>query len=101
MTDTTTETPAPVVVDARDRVAMLAQARCFTTDESDAVLLAANAAPLIEWLQAAVSEEDIRARISALSQQSFSASRRDDDPQRFLGGAKTLHAFIYPDGTAA
>lgn len=116
---TTTDTDAgPKRLAPGYRVQVLGLAALFTSDPSDAALLAANAGPLIEWLEQApydphdkendyLSDSDSRYRYitgetrrrdTVLREYLGAAGVRDDDPARVIAGASALYEFMMADG---
>ena len=79
---------------AQDRDAILAMAARITTDSTDTMAVVANAVPLAEWIEAAIGDTDRGVRMAALRRQESSAIKNpgcwDDNPRRFLDGARTL-----------
>jgi predicted ArsR family transcriptional regulator len=101
-------TGAPVTT--RDRLDAIRYGRRFASDTENASLVAKNAAPIIEWLESAGNRAELNGRREALREAHAAAllaeSRgetvnRDDNPERFLDSACTLHAFIYPHAQTA
>jgi len=86
----------------RNRVLNFASNLCTTPDNPTAVLI--QASPLLAWLEAATTEDDLQARMNALSQtfQNRCKSYRpaDDNPDLFVKEAKQYHAFLTA-GTAS
>jgi hypothetical protein len=87
----------PVSPQVRARVLRFASA--LTREPDNAAAVAVNASPLLAWLEAASSPQDMRARLRALSQhhQDTALAVPDDNPDRFLAGARMLYAFMTAD----
>ncbi|MBO2461616.1 hypothetical protein [Actinomadura violacea] len=82
---------------------VLTWAANITDDPADSIAVAVNALPLLEWLQDAVDEDDLRARESALGKRHANliaaSTRGGDDPAEFIRSATVLYAFITGDST--
>lgn len=89
-------------ITADDRGDVLLYAAGFTSDRHNPVAVATNAIPLLEWLEEAASEADVRTRIRAMRQQSSSVRSMDapercawhDKPQTFVTAAQVLYDFM-------
>jgi hypothetical protein len=86
--------PEPVKADDQDRSYVLSAAAGLTSARSDAAAVLANAGPLLAWVEAADSREDMDIRVRALIKQRGIDDRDDDDPDRFLAEAVKLYEFM-------
>jgi hypothetical protein len=79
-----------------DRAKVLKLAAALTSDKDSAVAVAVNASPLLAWLESAPDEDDLELRWQAMRHQRISTCGEpgDDNPDRFLAEAATLHAFM-------
>jgi hypothetical protein len=77
------------------RSQVLKYASSLTSTPGNADAVTANARPLLAWLEAADSDDDMDSRWRAMSQQHVNeyAADPDDNPERFLGEASKLYAF--------
>jgi hypothetical protein len=82
------------------RAKVLQYASALTSDRGNAAAVAVNASPLLAWLEAASSPEDMRVRARAMNRHYWDTvlAVPDDDPDRFLAGARTLYAFMTAGG---
>lgn len=81
----------------REKTSVLGCASRFTTERSIPESVAANAAPLRAWLEAASSTEDRKDRLAALNRADCNRDldrEPDDDPARLISEAETYYAFI-------
>jgi hypothetical protein len=85
-----------IVADAWSRAKVLSFASALTSEKDNAAAVAVNASPLLAWLEAAPGEEDMRVRLRAMSRCHLNTqgAPSDDNPERFLAGARTLYAFM-------
>jgi hypothetical protein len=83
------------MVDARFRSKVLMVASALTSDKDRADAVAVNASPLLAWIEGADDEIDMQVRWRAMFQHHVNTRFEppDDNPERFLAGAKTLYAF--------
>lgn len=85
-----------VIVDPERRAYLLTYAAHLlpAEDQADPVLVAATAVPLLEWAEGAADEDDLRARMRAMSRHYVNTGTGDGDPARFVDCAGVLYAFI-------
>jgi hypothetical protein len=85
-----------IILDERHRARALRVASQITSNRRVATAVAINASPLLAWLEASEDQDDLRLRWQAMRQHYLNIfdQRGDDDPERFLGGAQVLYAFL-------
>lgn len=79
------------------RMTVLQAASRLTTDPTNPQAVAINASPILDWLQEAPDDEDLRLRHRALLRHYCNTRvlvEPDDDPHRLLDGARVFYAFL-------
>lgn len=85
----------------RDSIVRYASGQLAADDRQDPVKVAAAAIPLLEWAEQAQDEDDLRARMRAMSRQYANTGcpgGEGRDPRRFVDEAGTLYAFLIAGG---
>jgi hypothetical protein len=80
-----------------DRQAVLAAASAIVPDPSDAMAVVVSGGPILDFLEAATSEDDLNVRRAALERHHanvfFAAAKGRISPEHFVQGMRTLYIF--------
>lgn len=96
-----------ITADHETRQQVLIYASAIAADPSDVISVVVGAGPLLDWLEAAVSEADFRLRCAAMERHHHNAfcagTCQGMSPEKFVAGALALYLFVtgafeVPDG---
>jgi hypothetical protein len=96
-----------ITADHETRQQVLIYASAIAADPSDVISVVVGAGPLLDWLEAAVSEADFRLRCSAMERHHYNCfaagTCQGISPEKFVAGACAMYVFVtgaieVPDG---